>query len=64
MTTNQELREQLKAMRVSKLHAESERDHLRYELDKAERYCNTVLATSFVVVLSLLSFVIVSDLVG
>ena len=63
MTTNQELREQLKAMRVSKLQAEAERDLLQHHLAQAEKEAKVCATVSFATIMALVAFIVVSDLV-
>lgn len=64
MTTNQKLREDMKHCVEAFDRAAAERDMLQEQLAKADREHRACAAASFVAILALVAFIIVSDLVG
>ncbi len=64
MTTNQKLRTEVAHWKEAFGRAVAERNKLENELEAVERQHRACAAASFVVVLSLVTFIIVSDLVG
>ena len=64
MTTNQKLREDMKRCVEAFDRAVAERDLFKAQLAKADRERRACAAASFVAILALVAFTIVSDLVG